>query len=778
MTNKLSLPVIPIRDSVLFPGTSAPLYLGRQQSLDAYEVARTRGAGSHILVATQKKAETEDPKSSELFKVGALVRVIQSITLPNYNVKLLVEVEQRAKLKYLNSVEIHEADYSLVPDDPITNLVKTDDIVANLLEKFNEYVTFNRKINPDILSSIAEQKNPSFIANIVASHLTCDIADKQKIMEETNVDKRSELIIKTIDKEIAMIDAEQDLQSQVKKQIEKTQRDYFLNEQMKVIQKELHGGDEKAEMANFEEKIKKLKLSKEAKEKANSELRKLRAMNPMSSESSIVRNYLEMLLAMPWGNEDKSKIDIKNASKVLDRDHYGLEKVKDRIIEYLAVLQRSKNLKSPILCLVGPPGVGKTSLVKSISEAVGRKYAKIALGGVHDESEIRGHRRTYLGSMPGKIISSIKKVKKDNPVILLDEIDKMSHDYRGDPASALLEVLDPEQNKFFVDHYLEVEYDLSKIMFIATANSYKLPRPLLDRLEVIDITGYIEDEKLEICKRHLIPKQLKIHNMKKEELKIPDDTLLEIIRYYTRESGVRNLEREISTICRRALKKLLTDKKIKSITIKTKDLEEFLGVKKYKFGLAEEQDQIGTCTGLAYTEVGGDLLTIEATTIPGKGRIKATGKLGDVMKESAEAAFSAVQAKAKELKIDTKELKNNDIHLHVPEGATPKDGPSAGTAIFTTLVSLLTKTPVKRTIAMTGEITLRGNVLPIGGLKEKLLAASRGGIKTVLIPEENKKDLKDIPKKIQDSLKIIPVSKVSEILPIAFAKSLGSKKSK
>lgn len=776
MNNRTSLPVIPIRDSVLFPGTSAPLYLGRQQSLDAFEVAKTIGSGDYVLVATQKKAEDENPKSKDMYNVGALAKIIQSITLPNYNVKLIVEVEQRAKLKYLRSVEIHEANYSLIPDDPIENLTKTDDATADLVEKFNEYVTFNRKINPDILTSLTEHRNPGYITNIIASHLTCDIKDKQKIMETTDITKRAELIISTMNKEIAMIDAEQDLQSQVKKQIEKTQRDYFLNEQMKVIQKELHGTDEKAEMAGFEEKIKTLKLTEEAKEKANSELRKLRAMNPMSSESSIVRNYLEMLLAMPWGEVDKSDIDISKASTILDRDHYGLEKVKDRIIEYLAVLQRSKNLKSPILCLVGPPGVGKTSLVKSISEAVGRKYAKIALGGVHDESEIRGHRRTYLGSMPGKVISSIKKVKKDNPVILLDEIDKMSHDYRGDPASALLEVLDPEQNKFFVDHYLEVEYDLSKIMFIATANSYKLPRPLLDRLEVIDITGYIEDEKLEIVKRHLMPKQMKIHNMNKSELSLPDETLLEIIRYYTRESGVRNLEREISTICRKALKKLLTDKKIKSIKIKPQDLEEFLGVKKYKFGLAEDEDQVGACTGLAYTEVGGDLLTIEATEIPGKGKIKATGKLGEVMKESAEAAFSAVQSKAKELKIDIENLKNIDIHLHVPEGATPKDGPSAGTAIFTTLVSLLTKTPVKRTIAMTGEITLRGNVLPIGGLKEKLLAASRGGIKTVLIPEENKKDLKDIPKKILDSLQVIPVSKVDEILPIAFAKNLGKKK--
>ena len=644
------------------------------------------------------------------------------------------------------------------------------------MTKFNDYVAVNRKISPDVLSSIVDQKNPSYVTNIIASHITCDLKKKQKIMEQIDAEKRCRALLNLIEEEIAIIEAEQDLQTQVKKQIEKTQKDYFLNEQMKVIHKELHGADDKAEMSEFDKKIKSLKLSNEAKEKAEGELRKLRSMNPMSSESSVIRNYLEMLLSMPWGKEDKNKIDIKNAKTVLDRDHYGLEKVKDRIVEYLAVLQRSKNLKSPILCLVGPPGVGKTSLVKSIAEAVGRKYAKIALGGVHDESEIRGHRRTYLGSMPGKIISSIKKAKKDNPVILLDEIDKMSHDFRGDPASALLEVLDPEQNKFFSDHYLEVEYDLSKVMFIATANSYKLPRPLLDRLEVIDISGYIEDEKMVIAKRHLIPKQLETHNMKESELKIPDAIILEIIRYYTMESGVRGLERQIGTLARKVLTKLLKNDKLKSVTVTPKDLEEFLGVKKYKFGLAEDKDQVGTCTGLAYTEVGGDLLSIEATTIPGEGKIRATGKLGDVMKESAEAAFSVVQSNAEKLGIDVKDLKKKNIHLHVPEGATPKDGPSAGIAIFTTVTSLLTKIPVKRTIAMTGEITLRGNVLPIGGLKEKLLAASRGGIKTVIIPKENERNLKDIPKSVLDLLEIKPISHVDELLDIAFTTRPGKKK--
>jgi len=769
--NKNTLPVLALKDIVLFPGTTAPLFIGRKESLTALSEAKNIGSGDAILLTTQKDQKNTDKlKNSQLFKVGTIGRIIQTVKLPNGNYKLIVEVEQRVKLTPKENKEFFLAEYSLLPDKPIKNLDDLDEIIIDIMAKFNDYVAINRKVNPDVLASVSDQRNPAYVTNIISSHLTSGLDKKQKILEETNVEKRCKMLSQIIDEEIALVEAEQDLQMQVKKQIEKTQKDYFLNEQMKVIHKELHGGDEKAEMSEFEKKIKSLKLSKEGREKAEAELRKLRSMNPMSSEFSVVRNYLEMLLAMPWGKQDKGKIDIKNAKKVLDRDHYGLDKVKDRIVEYLAVLQRSKNLKSPILCMVGPPGVGKTSLVKSIAEAVERKYAKIALGGVHDESEIRGHRRTYLGSMPGKIISSIKKSKTDNPVILLDEIDKMSHDFRGDPASALLEVLDPEQNKFFVDHYLEVEYDLSKIMFIATANSYKLPRPLLDRLEVIDISGYIEDEKLQIAKKHLIPSQLKIHNMKQAELKIPDETILHLIRYYTMESGVRGLERQIGALARKVLTKILKDDKTKSITVKPKDVEEYLGVKKYKFGLADEHDQIGVCTGLAYTEVGGDLLSIEATTIPGDGKIKATGKLGDVMKESTEAAFSVVQSKAAELGIDTKALKEQNIHLHVPEGATPKDGPSAGIAIFSTLTSLLTKTPVKRTVAMTGEITLRGNVLPIGGLKEKLLAASRGGIKTVVIPKENERNLKDIPKSVLDLLEIKPISHIDELLDIAFTK--------
>jgi ATP-dependent Lon protease len=775
MNDKLSLPVLVLRDIVLFPGTTAPLFIGRKQSIEALNAAKHLGSGEYILLTAQKKPELDEPKYTDLYKIGVLGKIIQTVKLPNNSYKVLAEIEQRAKLSFHPESKYPIADYTMLPDGIIDDLDELELLVSDILFKFNEYVKINRKINPDILTSIADQRNPTYVTNIVASHLTCSVASKQELMEIVDVQKRAERLLTVLDTEIALIETEQNLQVQVKKQIEKTQRDYFLNEQMKVIQKELHGHDEKTELLDFENKIKTLKLSKDAKEKAESELRKLKSMNPMSSESSVVRNYLETLLSMPWGKEDKTKIDITKAAAVLDKDHYGLEKVKDRIIEYLAVLQRAKTLQSPILCFVGPPGVGKTSLVKSIADAVGRKYAKIALGGVHDESEIRGHRKTYLGSMPGKIISSIKKVKTNNPVILLDEIDKMSHDFRGDPASALLEVLDPEQNKFFSDHYLDVEYDLSKVMFIATANSYNLPRPLLDRLEIINISGYIEDEKLQIAIKHLVPKQLQIHTVKKDELVIPEDTLLHMIRHYTKESGVRNLEREIGTLTRKALKKLLTDKKIKSITIKPKDLEEYLGVEKYKYGQAEEKDQIGSCTGLAYTEVGGELLTIEAITIPGAGKIKATGKLGDVMKESADAAFSVVQSRASNLGIDVKELKKIDIHLHVPEGATPKDGPSAGIAIFTTVTSLLSKIPVRRDIAMTGEITLRGNVLPIGGLKEKLLAASRGGIKTVIIPKENERNLKDIPKSILSLLKIIPIATVDELLDIAFVSRPGGK---
>jgi ATP-dependent Lon protease len=584
------------------------------------------------------------------------------------------------------------------------------------------------------------------------------------LLEQVDILKRAEMLLEIITRESMQIDTEQLIQQRVKKQIEKTQREFYLNEQMKAIQQEMEGGSERSDFFDLDKKIKNLKLSKEAREKANAELKKLKMMNQMSAESSVVRNYLDTLLSMPWGKTTKATIDINKTEMILNRDHYGLKKVKERIVEYLSVLKRSRKIKGPILCFIGPPGVGKTSLVKSIAEAMGRKYCKFALGGVRDEAEIRGHRRTYLGSMPGKIITLIKKTKVDNPVLLLDEIDKMSADFRGDPASALLEVLDPEQNAHFADHYLEVEYDLSNIVFIATANSYDLPRALLDRMEIINIAGYIEEEKLQIAKNHLIQKQLKLHGMKPNELIIPDETILELIRYYTKEAGVRALEREIGALARKVLTRILKDKKLKSVTINPSDLEEYLGVKKYRFGLAAEEDQIGSTTGLAYTEVGGDLLTIEAVSFPGKGGVKATGKLGEVMKESADAAYSCFLSRAKQLGLEEKDYKEVDIHIHVPEGAIPKDGPSAGIALYTTIVSLMTKKPVKKTLAMTGEITLRGKVLPIGGLKEKLLAASRGGIKTVLIPIDNVKDLKEIPENIKNTLEIIPVAKIEEVL--------------
>ncbi|CAN7945584.1 unnamed protein product, partial [Ixodes pacificus] len=607
------------------------------------------------------------------------------------------------------------------------------------------------------------------IINILASHLITSLEVKQHLLEETSPFKRITTVISTLTSNTVNSETEQALQQRVRKQIEKTQRDYYLHEQMKAIQKELD--EDKSELADIEKKIKSLKLSKEAKEKAESELKKLRSMNQMSAESGVTRNYLETLLSLPWGKHDNSKIDINQAEKILNRDHFGLEKVKERIIEYLAVLQRSSKIRGPILCLIGPPGVGKTSLVKSIAEGMGRKYTKFALGGVRDEAEIRGHRKTYLGSMPGKILGQLKKVKTSNPVMLLDEIDKMSSDFRGDPVSALLEVLDPEQNSHFVDHYLEVEYDLSNVIFIATANSHDLPRALSDRMEKIYISGYVEEEKLQIAKNYLVPKQFKMYKIKKDEITISETAILDLIRYYTKESGVRALEREIGALTRKALKQILADKSVKHIAIDSNNLEEFLGAKKYNFGLAEKEDQIGSTTGLAYTEVGGELLTIEALAFPGKGEIKTTGKLGDVMKESAMAAYSCFRSRATNFGLKYDNYKDFDIHIHVPAGAIPKDGPSAGCALFTTIVSLMTKIPVHRTVAITGEITLRGNVLPIGGLKEKLLAASRGGIKTVLIPEENVKDLKDIPPNIKESLEIISVSNIDQILKHALVET-------
>ena len=767
---KKTLPLLTLRDVIIFPGTIAPIFIGREKSLNSLLAAKKIDDGQHILITTQKKQDVEDPKASDLFRVGVLAKIIQTVKLPNNNAKILVEAINRVKLTNINGEDMFISDFAIVPDKEVTDLDTLNDTTMAAMEVFKEYARSNKKINLEILNILSEQKNPSYITNIIASHLTSKIEVKQWLLEQIDIQKRAEYLTEIITTESTQMDTEQNVQDRVKKQIEKTQRDFYLNEQMKAIQQEMDGGDEKSDFYDIERKIKRLKLSKEAQEKAEGELKKLKMMNQMSAESSVVRNYLDTLLALPWGKRTKTNIDINKTEEILDRDHYGLKKVKERIVEYLSVLKRSRKIKGPILCLIGPPGVGKTSLVKSIAEAMGRKYAKFALGGVRDEAEIRGHRKTYLGSMPGKIINLIKKSKVDNPVMLFDEIDKMSADFRGDPASALLEVLDPEQNSHFVDHYLEVEYDLSDIVFIATANSYDLPPALIDRMEIINIAGYIEEEKLEIAKKHLVTKQLKLHGIKASELKITDETILELIRYYTKESGVRSLEREIGALARKVLTKILKNKDIKSVTIKPADLEEYLGVKKYSFGLAEEEDQIGTTTGLAYTQVGGDLLSIEAASFHGKGGIKATGKLGDVMKESAEAAYSCFLARANDLGLKEKDYKEHDIHLHVPEGATPKDGPSAGIAIYTTLVSLMTKTPVSKHVAMTGEITLRGKVLPIGGLKEKMLAAKRGGIKTVLIPKENVKDLKDIPENIKDNLEVVPVSNIEEVLKHALVK--------
>lgn len=761
---KKTLPLLTLRDLIIFPGTIAPVFIGREKSLNALLAAKKIEDGHHILLTTQKKQNIEDPSVNDLFKIGVLAKIIQTVKLPNNNAKILVEVINRVKLVNIEDKEIFVAEYLIIPDSEVNNLEALTRATSYAMEVFQEYAKNNKKVNLEVLNILNQQKNPSYITNLIASHLDIKLDLKQSLLEQVNILKRAEILIEIITRESMQIDTEQLIQQRVKKQIEKTQREFYLNEQMKAIQQEMEDGSERSDFFDLDKKIKNLKLSKEAREKASTELKKLKMMNQMSAESSVVRNYLDTLLSMPWGKNTKASIDINKTEMILNRDHYGLKKVKERIIEYLSVLKRSRKIKGPILCFIGPPGVGKTSLVKSIAEAMGRKYCKFALGGVRDEAEIRGHRRTYLGSMPGKIITLIKKTKVDNPVLLLDEIDKMSADFRGDPASALLEVLDPEQNAHFADHYLEVEYDLSHIVFIATANSYDLPRALLDRMEIINIAGYIEEEKLQIAKNHLIQKQLKLHGMKPSELIIPDKTILELIRYYTKEAGVRALEREIGALARKVLTRILKDKNLKSVTINPTDLEEYLGVKKYRFGLAAEEDQIGNTTGLAYTEVGGDLLTIEAVSFPGKGGVKATGKLGEVMKESADAAYSCFLSRATQLGLTEKDYKEVDIHIHVPEGAIPKDGPSAGIALYTTIVSLMTKKPVKKTVAMTGEITLRGKVLPIGGLKEKLLAASRGGIKTVLIPVDNVKDLKEIPDNIKNTLEVIPVANIEEVL--------------
>jgi ATP-dependent Lon protease len=769
MTNQ-TLPVLPLRDIVVFPQMIVPLFVGREKSVAALEAAMNDGRTVFLL--SQKNPGDEDPGADELYDVGTLANVLQLLKLPDGTVKVLVEGQGRASLVKLDA----SGPYLMAEVEDRPDVERNETEVAALLRsaqsQFEQFIKLNRKIAPEVASQISAVEEPGRFADTVAANLGLKIADKQALLAEPDVGLRLEKIFAFMEGEMGVLQVEKKIRNRVKRQMEKTQREYYLNEQMKAIQRELGDADEeKDEVAELEEKIKKVKLSKEAREKALGELKKLKAMAPQSAEATVVRNYLDTLLGLPWGKRSKVKKDIIAAQAVLDADHFGLEKVKDRIIEYLAVQARTNKLKGPILCLVGPPGVGKTSLGRSIAKATGREFIRHSLGGVRDEAEIRGHRRTYIGSMPGKIIQNLKKAGASNPLFLLDEIDKLGQDFRGDPSSALLEVLDPEQNKAFNDHYLEVDYDLSDVMFVTTANSYNMPQPLLDRMEIISLSGYTEDEKLEIAKRHLIEKQYEAHGLKKEEFTVTDDAIRDLIRYYTREAGVRKLEREIAKLARKALRRILEGKDT-SVTVSSENLADFSGVRKFRYGLADTEDQIGAVTGLAWTEVGGDLLTIEAVTSPGKGAIKTTGKLGSVMTESISAALSFVRARATHYGIKPSVFEKKDIHVHVPEGATPKDGPSAGIAMVTAIISTLTGVAVKRDVAMTGEVTLRGRVLPIGGLKEKLLAALRGGITMVLIPAENEKDLADIPDNVKQGMTIVPVSHVDEVLALALTQPL------
>ena len=758
----ITLPVLPLRDIVVFPHMIVPLFVGREKSVRALESVMKED--KEILLASQRDPSNDDPQAEDIFEVGAIANVLQLLKLPDGTVKVLVEGKARAQIQgYTEREEYFEAQATVIEETEL-DPDAIEALSRNISDEFERYVKLNKNVPQDSVGTIGEIDDPAKLADTIAGHLSVKLSEKQGLLETLDVGARLEKIYGLMQGEISVLRVEKKIKTRVKTQMERTQREYYLNEQMKAIQKELGENEEgKDDAAEFEEKIDATKLSKEADEKARAELKKLRQMSPMSAEATVVRNYLDWMLSIPWGKRSRVKKDLKKAEEILDADHYGLEKVKERMVEYLAVQQRSQKLKGPILCLVGPPGVGKTSLGKSVAKATGREFIRISLGGVRDESEIRGHRRTYIGSMPGKIIQSMKKAKTTNPLILLDEIDKMGQDFRGDPASAMLEVLDPEQNATFVDHYMEVEYDLSNVMFLTTANSYNMPRPLLDRMEIISLSGYTEDEKVEIAKRHLLEKQMKGHGLKKGEFELKDEALTDIVRYYTREAGVRNLEREIAKICRKAVTEIVKGGET-PVVVGSEKLADMLGVRRFKFGLAEEQDQVGVVTGLAWTEVGGDLLSIEALKLPGKGRMKTTGKLGDVMKESIDAASSYVRSQSLEYGVKPPEFEKIDIHVHVPEGATPKDGPSAGIGMVTSIVSMLTEIPVRRDIAMTGEVTLRGNVLPIGGLKEKLLAALRGGIKTVLIPMDNVKDLADIPDNVKNGLEIIPVAAVSEVL--------------
>jgi ATP-dependent Lon protease len=760
-------PVLPLRDIVVFPHMIVPLFVGREKSIKALE--EVMRSDTFILLATQKNASDDDPATDAIFEVGTLASVLQLLKLPDGTVKVLVEGATRARVrKYTDRHDYYEADATVLADD-LGDRVESEAMARSVVTEFENYVKLNKKVSPEVVGVIQQIEDYAKLADTVASHLAVKIPDKQDILETPSVTERLEKVLGLMESEISVLQVEKRIRTRVKRQMEKTQREYYLNEQMKAIQKELGDEEGKDELQELEDKIKKTKLSKEAREKAQHELKKLRQMSPMSAEATVVRNYLDWLLSIPWNKKSKVKKDLNLAQDVLDADHYGLEKVKERIVEYLAVQQRANKLTGPILCLVGPPGVGKTSLGKSIAKATGREFVRVSLGGVRDEAEIRGHRRTYIGSMPGKIIQSMRKAKSSNPLFLLDEVDKMGADFRGDPSSALLEVLDPEQNSTFNDHYLEVDYDLSNVMFITTANTLNIPAPLMDRMEIIRIAGYTEDEKLEIARKHLIPAAIAKHGLEPKEWSIDNEALLTLIRRYTREAGVRNLERELSTLSRKAVKELMTSKK-KSIAVTAANLETYLGVPKYRYGEIEAEDLVGVVTGLAWTDVGGELLTIEGTSMPGKGKMTVTGNLRDVMKESISAAASYVRSRAVAFGIEPPLFDKRDIHVHVPEGATPKDGPSAGVAMVTSIVSVMTGIPVRRDVAMTGEITLRGRVLPIGGLKEKLLAASRGGMKTVLIPEENAKDLVEISETIKKGLEIIPVTRMDEVLARALVR--------
>ncbi|WP_439117873.1 endopeptidase La [Nereida ignava] len=757
-----SYPVLPLRDIVVFPHMIVPLFVGRDKSVRALE--EVMADDKQILLASQVDPSVDDPDTDGIYKAGVLANVLQLLKLPDGTVKVLVEGVARVRIsEYLENDSFFEASAEYLTELP-GDADTVEALVRTVGEEFARYAKVKKNVPEEALTAVEEAEEPAKLADLVAGHLGIEVDEKQKLLETLNIAERLEQIFALMQGEMSVLQVEKKIKTRVKSQMERTQREYYLNEQMKAIQKELGDGEEGAgEVAELEAKVIATKLSKEAREKADAEIKKLKNMSPMSAEATVVRNYLDWMLSIPWGKKSRVKKDLGHAQKVLDTDHYGLDKVKERIVEYLAVQQRSAKLKGPIMCLVGPPGVGKTSLGKSVARATGREFIRISLGGVRDESEIRGHRRTYIGSMPGKIIQALKKAKTTNPLILLDEIDKMGQDFRGDPASAMLEVLDPEQNGTFVDHYLEVEYDLSNVMFLTTANSYNMPGPLLDRMEIISLSGYTEDEKAEIAKQHLIEKQKKNHGLRKGEFELSDDGLTGVIQTYTREAGVRNLERELAKIARKAVTKIIK-KEAETVTVTADNLDEFLGVPKYKHGLAEKEDQIGVVTGLAYTSVGGELLSIEALSLPGKGRMKTTGKLGDVMKESIDAASSYVRSVSPAIGVKPTKFDAVDIHVHVPDGATPKDGPSAGLAMVTSIVSVLTKIPVRKDIAMTGEVSLRGNAMPIGGLKEKLLAALRGGIKTVLIPQENLKDLPDIPDNVKEGLEIIAVSHVTEVL--------------